>query len=386
MGIWDTLRGELIDIVQWLDDTPDTMVWRFPRHDNEIKNGAQLIVRESQTAAMVNEGQLADLFLYPGTYTLDTRNLPILSTLRGWKYGFESPFKAEVYFVSMRTFTGRKWGTKNPIMLRDPEFGPTRLRAFGSFALKVIQPATLLKEVVGTNARFSVENIGEQLRDLIVARFADVLAESKIPILDLAANYDELGRFVTAKIKDDFAAFGLEVVQLLVENISLPPAVEAAMDKRTSMGVIGDLQKYAQFQAATAMEKAAENPGGAGASGIVMGMGFAMANQMGQLFGNQAGQAPPPPPSPGAAAPPPTPAGAGGGPPPISQAAPEWYAAIGGQQTGPMGMFELQDAARGGRLTRDTLVWRKGMGQWVRAGEVNELRDLVDSVPPPLPQ
>lgn len=386
MGIWDTLRGELIDIVQWLDDTPDTMVWRFPRHDNEIKNGAQLIVREGQTAAMVNEGQLADLFLFPGTYTLTTQNLPILSTLRGWKYGFESPFKAEVYFVSMRTFTGRKWGTKNPIMLRDLEFGPTRLRAFGTFAVKVIQPATLLKEVVGTNPRFSVENIGEQLRDLIVARFADVLAESKIPILDLAANYDELGKFITAKIKDDFAAFGLEVVQLLVENISLPPAVEAAMDKRTSMGVIGDLHKYAQFQAATAMEKAAENPGGAGASGIGMGMGFAMAKQMGQMFGNQAGQAPPPPPSPGTAAPPPMPAGAGGGPPPISQAAPEWYAAIGGQQTGPMGMFELQDAARGGRLTRDTLVWRKGMGQWVRAGEVNELRDLVDSVPPPLPQ
>jgi membrane protease subunit (stomatin/prohibitin family) len=387
MGIWDTLRGELIDIVEWVDDTPDTMVWRFPRHDNEIKNGAQLIVRESQTAAFVNEGQLADLFLFPGTYTLTTQNLPVLSTLRGWKYGFESPFKAEVYFVSMRTFTGRKWGTKNPIMLRDPEFGPTRLRAFGTFAVKVVQPATLLKEVVGTNARFSVEHVGEQLRDLIVARFADVLAESKIPLLDLAANYDELGKFVTAKIKDDFAAFGLEVVKLLVENISLPPAVEAAMDKRTSMGVIGDLHKYAQFQAATAMEKAAENPGGAGASGIGMGMGFAMANQMGQMIG-QSQQGNPvvaPPPSP-ATAPLSAPApGGSGGPPPISQAAPEWYAAIDGRQTGPMGMFELQDAARGGRLTRDTLVWRRGMGQWARAGEVNELRDLVESVPPPLP-
>ena len=376
MGIWDAIRGELIDIVEWVDDTPDTMVWRFPRHDNEIKSGAQLIVRESQTAAMVNEGALADLFLYPGTYTLDTRNLPVLSTLRGWKYGFDSPFKAEVYFVSMRTFTGRKWGTKNPIMLRDPEFGPTRLRAFGSFALKVVQPATFLKEVVGTNARFSVEGIGEQLRDLIVARFADVLAESKIPVLDLASNYDELGRFVTAKIKDDFEAFGLQVVQLLVENISLPPEVEAAMDKRTSMGVIGDLHKYAQFQAATAMEKAAENPGGAGAAGIGMGMGFAMANQMGQMIG-QTQQGNP------VTAPPP--AAAPAGPPPVPQAAPEWYVAYHGKQTGPMNLTDLEQGARAGKLTRDTLVWRRGMAQWSKAAEVNELRDLIADVPPPLP-
>jgi membrane protease subunit (stomatin/prohibitin family) len=392
MSFWDKLRGELVDIVEWVDDTPDTMVWRFPRYENEIKNGAQLIVRETQTAAFVNEGQLADLFLYPGTYTLDTRNLPILSTLRGWKYGFESPFKAEVYFVSMRTFTGRKWGTKNPIMLRDPEFGPTRLRAFGTFAVKVQQPATFLKEVVGTNARFSVDGIGEQLRDLIVARFADVLAESKIPVLDLASNYDELGRFVTAKIKDDFAAFGLEVVQLMVENISLPPEVEAAMDRRTSMGVIGDLHKYAQFQAATAMEKAAANPGGAGASGIGMGMGFAMANQMGQMLGTTQQGNPVVPSMPEALHPPSRPApaaGAGGGPPPgappIPQAAPQWYAAYDGKQAGPLNPADLQQHARTGRLTRDTLVWRRGMAQWVKAGEVDELRDVVADVPPPLP-
>src|SRR5215213_10033958 len=217
MSFWDKLTGELVDIVEWVDDTQDTMVWRFPRYENEIKNGAQLIVRESQAAALVNEGQLADLFLYPGTFTLDTNNMPILSTLRGWKYGFESPFKAEVYFVSLKTFTGRKWGTKNPIMLRDPEFGPVRLRAFGSFAVKIIQPATFLKEIVGTNGHFSIEEIGEQLRDMVVARFADVLGESKIPLLDLASNYDELGKFMTAKMKDDFAAFGLEVVQLWVE-------------------------------------------------------------------------------------------------------------------------------------------------------------------------
>src|SRR6476661_677062 len=189
MSIWDKLRGELIDIIEWLDETPDTMVWRYPRADNEIKNGAKLIVRESQAAAMVNEGQLADLFLHSGTFTLATQNLPILGKLKGWKYGFESPFKAEVYFVSLKTFTGRKWGTKNPIMLRDPEFGPVRLRAFGTFAIKITEPATFLKQIVGTNAKFSIDSIGEQLRDMVVARFADALGESKIPALDLASNY-----------------------------------------------------------------------------------------------------------------------------------------------------------------------------------------------------
>jgi membrane protease subunit (stomatin/prohibitin family) len=366
MGIWDKLRGELIDIVEWIDDTPDTMVWRFPRYENEIKNGAQLIVRESQVAAFVNEGVLADLFLWPGTFTLNTQNLPVLATLKGWKYGFESPFKAEVYFVSTKTFTGRKFGTKNPIMLRDPEFGPVRLRAFGSFAIKVVQPATFLKEIVGTNGRFSVDDVGEQLRDMVVSRFADTLAESKIPILDLASNYDELGKFITARIKDDFAAFGLQVTQLWVENISLPPEVEQALDKRTSMGVIGDLNKYVQFQTGNAMEKAAENPGGAGAAGIGMGMGFGMANQMGQMYGR--GQE-------GAAQPPPMPGTVGG----------DWFVALDGKQAGPFDRPELQEHARSGKLTGDTLVWRKGMGQWTKAGEVSDLADVIGSVPPPLP-
>ena len=370
MGIWDSLRGELVDIVEWVDDTPDTIVWRFPRHDNEIKNGAQLIVRESQVAAFVNEGTLADLFLWPGTFTLNTRNLPILSTLRGWKYGFDSPFKAEVYFVSTRTFTGRKWGTKNPIMLRDPEFGMVRLRAFGSFAIKVKDPATLLKEVVGTNGRFTVHEIGEQLRDMLVARFADVLAESKIPVLDLASNYDELGKFITTRIADDFAQFGLQVVSLMVENISLPPEVEAAMDKRTSMGIVGDLHKYAQFQAASSMEAAAKNPGGAAAAGIGMGMGVAMANQMGRAMGEQSA------------------AGASNaGPPPLpQQGQSSYYVAYDGRQAGPFDMSSLREGSTSGRLTRDTLVWKQGMSQWTPAGEVAELQSLFAQLPPPLPK
>src|SRR5918911_316670 len=193
MGLLDKLRGELIDIIEWTEPSnSEILAYRFPRYNNEIKYGARLTVREGQAAAFVNEGQLADVYM-PGMYTLETQNMPILSTLRGWQYGFNSPFKAEVYFVSTRTFTDRKWGTKNPIMLRDAEFGPVRLRAFGTFAIKVTDPAKFLREIVGTNPQFSVETIGDQLRDMIVSRFADTLAENKVPVLDMASNYDELG-------------------------------------------------------------------------------------------------------------------------------------------------------------------------------------------------
>jgi membrane protease subunit (stomatin/prohibitin family) len=362
MALWDKLRGEFIDIIEWLDDTRDTMVWRFPRHDNEIKNGAKLIVRETQVAAFVSEGSLTDLFMFPGTYTLSTQNLPILAKLKGWKYGFESPFKADVYFVSTRVFTERKWGTKNPIMLRDPEFGPTRLRAFGSFAIRVSDPATFLKQIVGTDHRFSVEEIGNQVRDMVTARFADVLGESKIPVLDLAANQDELGTFLTQRIAPDFEPFGLQIVALMVENISLPPEVEAALDKRTSMGVIGDLQKYTQFQTATAIGDAAKNPGGLAGAGAGMGAGFAMANQMGQAMAAPSGQQ--------TATPPPLP----------QQASASFFIAVDNKQSGPFAVHELS-----GKITRDTLVWRQGMAQWTRAADVPDLKSLVESMPPPLP-
>ncbi len=365
MALWDKLFGELVDIVEWVDDTRDTMVYRFQRYNNQIKYGAKLIVRESQVAAFINEGTLTDLFLFPGTYTLETKNLPLLSTLQGWKHGFESPFKSEVYFVSMRTFTDRKWGTKNPIMLRDPEFGPVRLRAFGSFAIQVKDPATFLKQVVGTSGRFSVEQIGEQLRDMVVSRFADVLGESKIPILDLASNYDELGKFITSRIEHDFDQFGLKVAALYVENISLPPEVEAALDKRTSMGIIGNLQAYTQYQAATAMQDAAKNPGGSAGAGIGMGMGMAIGQQITQ--GQQASGQP-------QAAPPPLPPQAG-----------QYYVAVQGQQAGPFDVAALQIKVRGGELTRESLVWRQGMGQWTPAGQVPEMASLFAASPPPLP-
>lgn len=364
MGFWDKLRGELIDIVEWLDPSNDTLVSRFERYNNEIKHGARLVVREGQTAVFVNEGQLADVFA-PGTYALATANLPILSTIQGWKYGFESPFKAEVYFVSTRRFTDLKWGTKNPIMLRDVEFGPVRLRAFGTYAIRVKDAAAMIREVVGTDGHFRTEDITAQLRNMIVARFADLLGESKIPILDLAGNYDELGEFVRERIQKEFNTYGLELTKMLVENISLPPEVEAALDKRTEMGVIGDLRKYTQFQTAEALRDAARNEGGTAGAGMGMGMGFAMANQMGQAM--TAGTNP------------------GTIPPPLPSTAVSYFAAINNQQTGPFDHAALEQKIKVGQITRDTLLWAQGMAGWTSADKVADVRDLFATVPPPLP-
>jgi membrane protease subunit (stomatin/prohibitin family) len=362
MGLWDKLKGELIDIIEWLDPSSDTMMYRFERYNNEIKYGAKLVVREGQAAVFVNEGQIADVF-GPGTYTLDTRNLPILSTLLGWKHGFESPFKAEVYFASMRRFTDLKWGTQNPIMLRDQEFGPVRLRAFGTYVARIVDPAAFVREIVGTDAHFTKDEITDQLRNMIVSRFADILGESGIPVLDLAANYDELGGFISERIRNGFATYGLEVPKLLVENISLPPAVEEALDKRTSMGVIGDLKKYTQFQTAEAMREAAQNEGGMAGGGMGMGMGFAMANQMGQAM---------------------MPSAPGATPPPLPTET-AFHVAIGGQQAGPFPLADVKARIARGEIARETLVWKPGMAAWTAAGETDELRDAFASTPPPLP-
>jgi membrane protease subunit (stomatin/prohibitin family) len=365
MGLFDKIRGELIDIIEWTDSSNDTMVYRFQRHNNEIKMGAKLTVREGQAAVFVNKGQIADVF-EPGMYTLQTDNMPVLSTLRGWVHGFNSPFKAEIYFVSTRRFTDLKWGTKQPITLRDAEFGPVRLRAFGTYVIKVVDSKVFIREIVGTDGHFTTGEITNQLRNLIVSRFADVTGESKIPVLDLAANYEELGQFVTNKIKQDFTNYGLELTQLLVENISLPEAVEEALDKRTSMGAIGDLNKYAQFQAANAMEEAAKNPSGMAGGGMSMGMGFAMANQMGQTMANQPTQ------------------GQGATPPPLPQST-QFYAAIEGQKKGPLDIATLQQYVQSGQLTKQTLVWRQGMDNWKAAEQVEELKNMFGAKPPPLP-
>src|SRR6266852_873338 len=282
MGILDRLSpsAQFIEVIEWLDNTGDTMMYRFPVHDQEIKNGAQLIVRESQAAVFVHEGQIADVF-GPGRFSVEGGNTPILSKLGAWKTGFNSPIKSEVYFVNTKQFTDLKWGTSNPVMMRDADFGMVRLRAFGIYSMRVADPREMIKQIAGTNARFVTEDIEGQLRRTMVSAFSDSLAESKIAALDLASNYDELSAFTRNKLNDEFKSLGLELTKFTVENISLPEEVEAAMDKRTSMGVIGDVGRYAQFQAADAMRDAAQNTGGgAAATGAGLGAGFAIGNAM----------------------------------------------------------------------------------------------------------
>ncbi|MBF0422822.1 MAG: SPFH domain-containing protein [Magnetococcales bacterium] len=366
MSFFSKLTGEFIDIVEWTDDSADTLVYRFERYDNEIKYGAQLVVRETQHALFVNEGKLADDF-GPGMYTLETKNIPILTTLKGWKYGFSSPFKAEVYFVSMRTFTNIKWGTKNPIMLRDPEFGPVRLRSFGNFSLRVIDPKKLLLAMVGTEGRFTLDEITEQLKSLFITRFADTLATSHIPLLDLSTQYDDLGLLLEKKIGPEFQEYGLELLKPLVENISLPEEVEKILDKRTGMGMIGDLGAFNRFQAAVAIEKAAENPGQAGG---MMGMGIGMT--MGQQLASPVAQAPLPPPPPLA-------------PPPLPTTSSQYHLVIQGQQQGPYDLAGVRQWLASGQVTGQTLAWKPGMPQWQALQQFPEWATMAGSPPPPPP-
>ncbi len=380
MGLWNRIRGEFVDVIEWIDDSNDTMVYRFERYANEIKYGAMLTVREGQVAILVSEGQLADIF-DPGLYKLQTNNVPVLSTLQGWPHGFQSPFKAEVYFFSTRRFTDLKWGTKKPLMLRDREFGPVRLRAFGTYSVRVHEPATFLREIVGTDGHFTTGEITNQLRNLIVSRFATILGESGIPVLELAANYDQLSDFVSRQISPEFGAYGLELTKLLVENISLPSAVEETLDRRTSMGLVGDLNAYTQFQSAEALRAAATNPGGGAAEGMGMGMGFAMA----QHFARQASNTNQPvatTPSVNSsnlaklnsAIPPP--------PPPNVQ----FYLAIQGEQVGPFALETVIAKINNGEVLGDTLVWSQGMAQWAPAVRVAALSHLFSTTtPPPLP-
>lgn len=289
MGILDAIRTQFIEVIEWLDDSGNTMLYRFPVHDQEIKNGARLTVRESQVAVFVFQGQIADVFP-PGLYTIDGGNTPILSKLGAWKHGFTSPFKSEVYFVNTKQFTDLKWGTPNPVMMRDTDFGMVRLRAFGIYSIRIADARAFIKEIAGTNGRFETEDIEGQLRRTLVSGFSDAVAESKIAALDLAAHYDELGGVLRNKLDQDFKSFGLDLTKFVIENISLPPEVEAAMDKRTSMGVIGDVNRYTQFQAADAMRDAAQNPGGGAGLGAGLGAGFAVGNAMAGALGNAMNQ------------------------------------------------------------------------------------------------
>ena len=279
MGIFNALTGQFINVIEWKDSSDSTMVYRFNTNGHEIMMGAQLTVRESQVAVMVNEGKIADVF-GPGRYELSTQNMPIMTALQSWKYGFNSPFKAEVYFINTHQFLDQKWGTSNPVMMRDKEFGMIRLRAFGIYSFRVAEPTVFLKEVFGTSAYMTVDGVNGQIRHTLVSSLSDAIAQSNIPALDLAANYDELSLKALQAIAPRVSALGLKMENLVIENISLPEEVEKAMDHRTSMGVVGDLGKYTQYQAAEAMREAANNPGGFAGMGAGFGAGAMMANAM----------------------------------------------------------------------------------------------------------
>jgi membrane protease subunit (stomatin/prohibitin family) len=368
MTLWEKAKAELIDIIEWTDGSSDTMVWRFPRYENEIKYGAQLIVRQSQCAVFVNMGEIADVFP-SGMHQLTTKNLPVLTTLTGWKYGFQSPFKSEVYFVNTRNFTNLKWGTKNPVIHRDPEFGPVRLRAYGTYVARVSDPTKFIKEIVGTGGHFTLNDVSEQLKNLIVTRFSDMLGESKIPVLDLAANYNELSAYLTGEIAPEFLEYGIEVTKLLVENISLPLEVEAALAKKSSMGIIGNLDNYLKFQSGNAMEAAAKNPGGDASAGVGMGMGFAMANQLGKTMAN--------PQEPLQSAPPPL---------PLEETDSKYYVGKNGKKAGPFDKNGIIAYIKKGAITKETLMWKEGMDAWKIAELFTEFESLLRTTPPPLPE
>jgi len=338
MGILDFLTGEFIDVIHWTDDTRDTMVWRFEREGHEIKYGAKLTVREGQAAVMVHEGQLADVFA-PGLYMLETNNMPIMTTLQYWDHGFESPFKSEIYYVNTTRFTDLKWGTKNPVICRDPEFGPVRIRAYGTYEIKVTDPAKFLSEIVGTDGEFTMDEISYQIRNIITTQFSAAIASSGIPVLDMAANLIDLGKLLASKIAPSLAEYGLEVPNLYIENISLPPKVEEVLDKRTSMGIAGDLDQFMKFNAAEAMGNADSAAGSSMAAGMGAGMGMAMAQQMNQgpwgqrpTAAPQQTMAPPPPP-----------------------------------------------------VENETHVWTAGQDGWKQAADVMELAQLFTIMPPPPP-
>lgn len=304
MGLMDFIKGELLEIIEWQDDSRDTIAWRYPDDDKAIKNGAQLIVRESQTVQFVYLGQFGDTF-GPGKHTLTTENIPVLTRLKGWKYGFQSPFKADVYYVSTRLFTGNKWGTANPIMLRDQDLGVVRARAYGTYDFRVTNVQTFLKEVAGSDHDFRVDEFADTMRSRIVSVFSDALANAHVPVFDVATRYTELGEALLPLINPVISSkYGIEVPAFVVENVSVPPEVEEAIDKRAAMSAIGNLNDYVKYQMGQGM---ASGGGGAAGTASELAVGFAVAQEL-MKQSNLAGGAGAPPPLPGQ---PPAAAGAG---------------------------------------------------------------------------
>ncbi|MBF9035602.1 DUF4339 domain-containing protein [Rhodobacterales bacterium HKCCE2091] len=367
MPIFDFLSGQFIDVIEWTDDTRDTMVWRFERQGHEIKYGAKLTVREGQTAVFIHEGQLADVFT-PGLYMLETNNMPIMTSLQHWDHGFKSPFKSEIYFVNTNRFTDLKWGTKNPIMLRDPEFGPTRIRAYGTYTVKVSDAAKFMTEIVGTDGEFTTDEVTFQIRNIIVQEFSRSIAGSGIPVLDMAANTGDVGKLVANAISDTISQYGLTLPELYIENISLPPEVEKALDTRTSRGITGNLDEHLKYKAAEALAQ----QGGAAGNAMGMGMGAGLGMQMGGMMGGPWGAATQPQAAPAAVPP----------PPPVEHV---WHIAENGQTKGPFSKADLGRMTGSGELTRETLVWTQGQDGWMKAEDVSELAQLFTVMPPPPP-
>ncbi|HEX4902120.1 MAG TPA: SPFH domain-containing protein [Acidimicrobiales bacterium] len=375
MGLLDKLKGELVDIIEWLDDSRSTLAWRFPRYQNEIKNGAQLIVREGQRAVFVYRGQLADVF-DPGSYELTSENLPILSSLQGWKHGFDSPFRSEVYFLNTRQVTDLRWGTPQPVTVRDPDFGMVQVRANGLCVVRIADAEVFLREVIGTDSAVEAEELTELLRRVISLAFSDMVLATGLGAIDLQGRQVELSeqlrQFVQERVDDEF---GLEITSVTM-NISLPDEITQAMTRGVARGVeeggyvrnVGDTERLRQVRAADAVLAAAENEGGSAmGDAMQMGMGVAMAGQMAQQV--QAGQAAP---------------ASAGTPPPLPTAV-LFHVESGGRSTGPFTLEQLGAMVAGGQVSPATLVWSAGMAQWTQASQVSALAPLFAPPPPPPP-
>ena len=376
MGIFDKIKEKLshefIDIIEWLDFTDDTICYRFERYQNEIKNEAKLIVREGQVAVFVNEGKLADVF-EPGTYTLTTQNLPILATLKGWKYGFNSPFKAEVYFVNTTLFTDEKWGTKNPITLSDERFGLVEIRAFGTYAFKIDDAGKFIIDIVGTDNNFTNYEINEHLKSLIATRFTDTAGKANLPIELYAANTTELSETCLEVMNPEFLTVGISLEKFYIENVSMPEDLKKEIFEYSRIDKL-DLDKLTKFKTAQAIEAAAKNEGGTAGAGMGMGMGFVLAQQMGGLMSPQMGGQQNVNPQGGGAVPPPMPA------------AVLYYYSHNGQQMGPVPFDQLKALFANRTVNKESLVWKQGMANWAALKDIEELKAFLGgNTPPPLP-
>ncbi|MEA9415503.1 SPFH domain-containing protein [Flavobacterium sp. PL02] len=375
MGIFDRLKNEFLDIIEFIDNSNNTLVYRFERFQNEIKNNSKLIVREGQQAIFMNEGKIADIF-NAGTYNLNTQNLPILSTLKGWKYDFNSPFKAEVYFINTRNFIDQKWGTKNPLILNDDRFGMLEIRAFGTYTFKIVDAQKFILEIVGTDGHFTTEEINEQLKSIIVSRFTDAIGEANLPIESYVGNTSELSATVFTIMKDDFAAYGIELSKFLLENTSMPEDVKKEIFELSRLNKI-DMKKFTQYKTAQSIEKAAENPSGIAGTAFSFGTGMNMARQMMQSFEEpfqtssfssfSSHQMPPQ------------------APPPLPTTGITYFVAINNAQAGPFNESQISLLIEKGQLLADTLVWNQGMTGWEKASSVPGLQNLFTQTPPPLP-